>query len=111
MPPLTAAKREPKRSRVFLDAQVDCGSGPAAARIRDISRSGALLESESAQQVGAQVRLSCGGAHVDGRVAWAEEGCFGLEFDTPLLAGKLVDQSGSKLSVSAPRSYRRSDLD
>ena len=111
MQPLTVAKREPKRSRVFLDAQVDSGGGPAEARIRDISRTGALLESEVSQQVGAHVRLTCGGATVDGRVAWADEGCFGLEFDTPLLAGKLIDQSGSKLSVSAPRSYRRSDLD
>ena len=111
MQPLTVAKREPKRSRVFLDAQVDSGSGPAAARIRDISRTGALLESPSLQQVGANVRLACGGVHLAGRVAWAEDGCFGLEFDTPLLVGKLVDQAGSKLSVSAPRSYRSSDLD
>lgn len=111
MQPLTVAKREPKRSRVFLLAQVDSGGGPVEARIRDISRSGALLESKSPQQAGARVRMSCGGVHVDGRIAWAEEGCFGVEFETPLLAGKLIDQAGSKLNVSAPRSYRRSDAD
>jgi hypothetical protein len=109
MQPLTVPKRDQKRSRVFLVAQVDCGRGPIEARIRDISRSGALLESTATQQAGAKVRLTCGGAHLDARVAWAEDGCFGLEFETPLLVGKLIDQWGSKLNVSAPRSYRRCD--
>nr|MBA2771741.1 PilZ domain-containing protein [Sphingomonas sp.] len=58
MRPLAVSKREPKRSRVFLAAQVDCGSGPVEARIRDISRSGALLESDVAQQPGAKVQLT-----------------------------------------------------
>jgi hypothetical protein len=109
--PLTVPKREPKRSRVFLVAQVDSGTGPVEARIRDISRSGALLESDAVPEAGAGVRLTCGGAHLDARVAWAEDGCFGLEFETPLLVGKLIDQSGSKLNVSAPRGYRRGDFD
>lgn len=111
MQPLTVSKREPKRSRVFLVAQVDSGNGPVEARVRDISRSGALMESDIAQQAGASVRLICGGAHIDARVAWAEDGCFGLEFETPLLVGELIDQSGSKLNLSAPRSYRRTDFD
>ncbi len=111
MQPLIVSKRHPKRLRVFLTAQLDSGSGPINARVRDISRSGALLESDTAQQVGASVRLICGGAHVDARVAWAEDGWFGLEFETPLLVGQLIDQSGGKLNLSAPRSYRRSDFD
>lgn len=111
MQPLTVPKREPKRSRVFLAAHVDSGSGPVDARVRDISRSGALLESATAQQAGASVRLICGDVHVDAHVAWAEDGCFGLEFQTPLLVGELIDQSGSKLNLSAPRSYRRTDFD
>ena len=40
---LTLPKREPKRSRVFLSAQVDSGSGAVSARIRDISTTGALV--------------------------------------------------------------------
>lgn len=107
MQSLTVAKREPKRSRVFLVAQIKSGAGSAEARVRDISRSGALVQCDQPQQVGASVRMICGGVQLDARVAWADEGCFGLEFETPLLVGSLVDQSGSKLSVSAPRSYRR----
>jgi hypothetical protein len=111
MNPLTISKREPKRSRVFLEAQVDSGDGPAGVRIRDISRSGALVQSDVPQKVGASVRVACGGAQLDARVAWVDDGCFGLEFETPLLVASLVDQSGSKLNVSAPRSYRPHDLD
>jgi hypothetical protein len=46
---------------------------------------------------------------VDGRVAWADRGWFGVEFDTPLLRASLVDPSGTKLKVSAPRTYRAAD--
>jgi hypothetical protein len=108
---LTIRKREPKRSRVFLQASVDAGSGPVPARVLDISRSGALLQSEALVVEGTEIRLICGETHVDARVAWAEPGSIGLEFVTPLLLGKLVDPSGAKLRVSAPRTYRASDLD
>ncbi|QIL01381.1 PilZ domain-containing protein [Sphingomonas sinipercae] len=111
MQSLTVSKREPKRSRVFLEASVDGGGGPVSARVLDISRSGALLQSEAPVVAGTEIRLICGGTHVDARVAWAESGSFGLEFTTPLLLGKLVDESGVKLRVSAPRAYRASDLD
>lgn len=109
MQSLTVSKRDPKRSRVFLLAQVDRGSGSFEARIRDISRSGALLESDVAPQEGAGVRLRCGDTRLDGRVAWAEDGCFGLEFVKPLLVGNLSDRGGAKLTVAAPRTYRRGD--
>ena len=72
------------------------GNGPVEARVRDISRTGALLEANITLEAGGQVRLTCGGTHLDARVAWADEGCFGLEFDTPLLVGKLIDCSGSQ---------------
>jgi hypothetical protein len=111
MQPLTVSKREPKRSRVFLVAQVDSGSGPMQARVRDISRSGALLEADRLPENGARVRLTCGGANLDARVVWAQDGRFGVEFETPLLVGKLTDKSGSRLNVSAPRSYRPGDFE
>ena len=43
-------------------------------------------------------------------MAWAERGWFGVEFETPLLMNRLVDQTGAKLAVSAPRTYRSGDL-
>ena len=106
---LTFPKREPKRSRVFLSAQVDAGSGPVAARIRDISTTGALLESNFAPRGGDTLDLTCGSTALQGRVAWADRGWFGIEFFSPLAIGDLVDAAGTKLAVSAPRTYHRSE--
>ena len=106
---LTVPKREPKRSRVFLSAEVNAGLGPVAARIRDISRTGALLESEFAPEGGDTLELTCGGTALQARVAWADRGWFGVEFFTPLVIGDLVDAAGTKLAVSAPRTYHRSE--
>ena len=105
----TVSKREPKRSRVFLSATVDAGHGLAEARIRDVSRSGALVESALQPEAGESVRLTCGAIALGARVAWAERGWFGVEFETPLLITSLVDPTGAKLAVSAPRAYRRAD--
>jgi hypothetical protein len=110
MQPLTVPKRAPKRSRVFLMAELDSGSGPTPVRIRDISRLGALHQRRKRPGIGADVRLTCGNNIVDGRVAWVEDNCFGVEFATPLLAGDLMDATGAKLKVSAPRTYRSGDL-
>lgn len=106
---LTFPKREPKRSRVFLAAEVDGGAGAVQARIRDISRTGALLESDFAPKGGERVRMTCGSTVAEGRVAWSDRGWFGLEFDSPLTVDDLIDTSGEKLSVSAPRTYRSAD--
>jgi hypothetical protein len=103
---LTIPKRDEKRSRVFLSAQVDSGAGPTEARIRDISTTGALLESDVPPEAGMSIRVRCGQTSLEARVAWAERGWFGVEFETPLLVNRLVDRGGAKLKVSAPRSYR-----
>lgn len=103
---LTVPKRAPKRSRVFLSAQIEAGGGPVEARIRDISASGALLESPLVPDCGSDVSVTCGKVRLDGRVVWAENGWFGVEFDQPLEMGRLVDAAGTQLQVSAPRTYR-----
>ena len=103
---ITIPKRAPKRSRVFLSAEYDAGSGPVEARIRDISNSGALLESATEPEAGSNVQLSCGGARMSGQIVWVEKGWFGVEFDEPLKLGTLADAAGAQLQVSAPRKYR-----
>jgi hypothetical protein len=65
-----------------------------------------LLESDFAPRGGEVVRMTCGSTVAQGRVAWSDRGWFGLEFDSPLTVDGLVDSSGEKLSVSAPRTYR-----
>lgn len=105
MSALTIAKRSPKRSRVFLSAEVDAGAGRFGVHVRDISSTGALLESDAAPQPGAEIMLICGKTQVAGHVAWSEHDWFGVEFHTPLLMSKLIDPTGAKLKVSAPRTY------
>ena len=109
MDPVLARKRTIKRSRTFLVADVDSGSGPIEGRIRDVSRSGALLESDEPPAAGDEVRVTCGGFQAVARVAWSEGPWFGIEFATSLARGVLIDDQGSSLRVSAPRSYRSSD--
>ena len=99
-------KRTLKRSRVFLSAELDPGTGPVPARIRDISSNGALVESDLLPEAGDVLQLTCGKVSLPARVAWGEAGCFGLEFDTPLLMSRVVDVAGVRLKVSAPRKFR-----
>jgi len=105
MKPLTIPKRAPKRSRVFLSAILEGASGRAEARVRDISKTGALVESDYAPGSGEELRLVCGKISLPARVAWADRGWFGVEFLIPLAMTSLLDASGSKLAVSAPRTY------
>lgn len=104
------SKRDDKRARVFLTAQADFASGPVSVRIRDLSSTGALLDSDHRPAKGETVTLNCGKTVLRARVAWAERGCFGVEFYTPLVAGDLKDAAGSKLRVSAPRAYHSGEL-
>ena len=101
----TVPKRDEKRSRVFLSAQIDAGTGAVPARIRDISRTGALVESDLSSKGLDTLELTCGTTTLHARVAWADRGWLGIEFFTPVLAGDLVDARGTKLKVSAPRTY------
>lgn len=105
MKPLTVPKRAPKRSRVFLSAAVEGAAGQEVARIRDISTTGALIESDYLPVPGEELRIACGKVSMPARVAWAERGWFGVEFLIPLAMTSVTDSSGSKLAVSAPRTY------
>lgn len=106
---LTFPKREPKRSRVFLTATVEPGTGQAAVRIRDISSTGALLESDFVPNGGQTLALTCGVTRLEARVAWADRGWFGVEFASPLEAADIVDIAGTTMQVSAPRTYHSSE--
>lgn len=104
------SKRDDKRARVFLSAQVETDAGPVSVRIRDISSTGALLDSDQVPAEGETVQLTCGSTSLQARVAWTDRGCFGVEFYTPLPVGDLKDAAGSKLQVSAPRDYHSGAL-
>ena len=75
-----AGKRKAKRARVLLAARLQTGSGEVDARLRDLSRKGALVECQSVPPVGSEVVFLRGSISVPARVAWAGEGRAGLEF-------------------------------
>jgi hypothetical protein len=109
MNPVLARKRTVKRSRTFLTAHVQSGLSSVEARIRDVSKSGALLESDEPPAAGDEVRITCGSFMAIARVAWSEGPWFGIEFASALARGVLVDDEGASLRVAAPRTYRSSD--
>ena len=109
MKPLTVKRRAAKRERVFLVAKVGVGPGAVDAHIRNVSRSGALLESAMPPPARAKVWLACGDTMLDAEVAWRDGPWFGLQFATPLAAGFLYDQAGARMKVGAPRGYCSTD--
>lgn len=75
-----ASKRQDKRARVLLAAKLQTPFGEIDARLRDLSRRGALLECSPVPPVGTEVVFARGTIAVPARVAWAAADRVGLEF-------------------------------
>lgn len=75
-----AGKRKEKRARVLLACRLQTHGGELEARLRDLSRKGALVECQSVPPVGSEVVFTRGSISVPARVAWAGQGRVGLEF-------------------------------
>lgn len=74
------SKRAAKRARVLLAAKLKTPLGEIDARLRDLSRKGALVECAQTPVVGSEVVFIRGSTVVPARVAWAGAGRVGLEF-------------------------------
>ena len=75
------SKRSAKRARVLLSAKLKTSLGEIDARLRDLSRKGALIECLQIPPVGSEVVFVRGETVVPARVAWATSDRVGLEFD------------------------------
>jgi hypothetical protein len=73
-------KRGARRARVLLAAKLKTPFGEVEARLRDLSRKGALLECSKQPPVGSEVTFMRGSTIVPARVAWTAAGRVGLEF-------------------------------
>lgn len=102
-------KRSAKRARVLLAAKIETSSGEVAARLRDLSRKGALVECAVDLEVGSEVVFVRAQSRVPARVAWAASGRVGLEFLTMIDEHDLLVQLG-KPSAPKPTSYSRPGL-
>jgi hypothetical protein len=75
-----AGKRQAKRARVLLAAKLQTANGELDARLRDLSRKGALVECQTPPPVGTELIFNRGSTSIPARVAWAAPGRVGLEF-------------------------------
>lgn len=72
--------REAERHSVLLSARLQCGADSVAVRLRNISRTGARVESAVLPPVGSIVRFIRGDLAVSARVVWTGQASLGLEF-------------------------------
>ena len=75
------SKRSDKRARVLLSAKIKTAHGEVDARLRDLSRKGALVECLEIPALGSEVVFVRGKTSVPARVAWVSKDRVGLEFD------------------------------
>jgi hypothetical protein len=114
VPKASAGKRSAKRARVLLAAKLQTSFGEVEARLRDLSRKGALVECAQVPNVGSEVVFVRGETVVSARVAWAAGNRVGLEFDHMIDEHELLVHIG-KPAKAAPapayvQSYRRPGL-
>ena len=106
-----AGKRVARRARVLLAAKLHTPAGVADARLRDLSRYGALIESPAIVRAGMTVTFERGASLVPATVAWATGIRIGLQFDHPIDESELLIHIGRTLAPApVPASYSRSGI-
>ncbi len=104
-----SGKRSAKRARVLLAAKLDTPFGEVDARLRDLSRKGALVECSKALDAGSEVTFKRGSTIVPARVAWSAGGRVGLEFLFMIDEQEVLVQLKRVKTVKA-ESFRRPGL-
>ncbi len=104
LPSRTAAQdtRKGKRSSVLFKATILTSEQEVEARIRDLSKLGALIEMEDPPALGEQVRFVRGNTSIAARVAWVGGNRAGIEFDKPVDERRLIAQQNGKSSAAQP---------
>jgi hypothetical protein len=103
-------KRQAKRARVLLAAKLLTSEGELDARLRDLSRKGALVECNVAPPVGTELVFSRAATSVPARVAWTAGNRIGLEFAYMIDESEVLVQLRRANSDQAPARFRRPSL-
>lgn len=93
-----------KRSSVFMDANLETGDPRyeiQLVRIRDISEGGAKIEA-TPPAIGASIVISRGAFILPGRVVWASDTHFGVEFERPIDVNKVMQAAGPAKAPGRP---------
>jgi PilZ domain len=96
--------RKGKRSHVLFKATIRWRGGEGEARIRDLSRLGALVEMDRPPTLHTGVLFVRGSISVGARIAWIAGQRAGLQFDSPIDEKKLLAQRHS-VPPNAPRGH------
>lgn len=107
-------KRRSKRSLVLLAAKLKTSRGEIDVRLRNLSQTGALLETaEIIPGVDSDVVFERGTTVVAGRVAWIKGSRFGLQFNEPIEESEVlvhVGPSRRQVEHKPSVSFRRTAL-
>jgi len=82
------------RSNVFLAAALEANSNVHAVRIRNLSKSGALVEGVDLPHAGAYILLRRGRLQIEGDLAWENAGHAGLNFRSPIKIADWIRRIG-----------------
>ena len=109
---VSAGQRSEKRNRVLLAARLRTSDfSEVDARLRDLSRKGALVETNEAFSVGDELVFIRGGTVVPARVAWTGGGNrVGLEFLRQIDENEVLIQLGTSKSNQSQQPFRRPAL-
>lgn len=105
-----AGQRQAKRNRVLLAARLQTPLGEVDARLRDLSRKGALVECSTVPPVGSEVVFSRGSTVVPARVAWTAGERVGLEFLVMIDESEVLVQLRKAPSTTVQPRFRRPGL-
>lgn len=94
-------KRQAKRARVLLAATLVTPDGIVDARLRDLSRKGALVECKAPPPVGSDITFVRGKTRVPARIAWTAGIRVGLEFLTMIDESEVLVQLGKRSRQAA----------
>ena len=102
-------QRNVRRARVLLAARLQTSRGEIEARLRDLSRKGALVECDDPLPVGEEVVFARGDTVAPARVAWVGGNRIGIEFLKPIRESEVLIHV-APIRASQPRPqprYRR----
>ena len=107
----SSGQRSAKRNRVLLAARLRTSAfSEVDARLRDLSRKGALVETNETFSVGDELVFIRGGTVVPARVAWTGGNRVGLEFMRHIDESEVLIQLGSSKGQQSQQRFRRPAL-
>jgi hypothetical protein len=91
-------KRDNRRQRLLLTAQMADSSGTREVHLLNISGTGAKVDADDVPMQDEKVVLICAGQDIPGRVAWVDDTRFGIAFDMPIDVADVLRRGQSHLA-------------